>query len=124
MSTKYNVSNDELGAEFDNELSDLDKALRSEFERLAKPDEGGEIQPKLVKGIGQFVRELLLKSTKTNAEILALVHKYYEGSSTTMGCIAWYKSDLRKKGLLACATRPKTRSIEISADEMRQLCNE
>jgi hypothetical protein len=76
-----------------------------------------------VLGIGQFVRHLLRHSTKSNAEILELVLKTFEGSKTTPACIAWYKTDLRKKGLLdGHAARGKNKLIEISQEELDRLC--
>lgn len=68
----------------------------------AEPEEQSAlpVAPVMVLGIGQFVRQMLLKSTKTNAEILALTLQVFPDAKTTPACIAWYKSDLRKKGLL------------------------
>lgn len=49
--------------------------------------------------IGQYSRDLILKGG-TNDEILEQVLKTFPKAKTTKACIAWYKSDLRKKGLL------------------------
>jgi hypothetical protein len=74
-------------------------------------------------GIGQFVRHLLLKSTKSNADILALVIKLFPEAKTTPACIAWYKSDLRKKGLLPAGTRTgnAVKIVQLSEEELQAL---
>ena len=48
--------------------------------------------------IGKFASNLILTTNKSNTEILAEVRKAFPEAKTTMACIAWYKSDLRKKG--------------------------
>ncbi len=82
-----------------------------------------EVQVKpVILGIGQFVRHLLKNSTKTNAEILELVLKTFEGSKTTPACIAWYKTDMRKKGLLdGLNSRGKNKIVEFTAEELAEL---
>jgi len=73
-------------------------------------------------GIGQFVRHMLLHSKKTNDEILQMVLKAYEGSKTTAACIAWYKTDLRKKGLLdGVQTRSKNKVVQFTAEQLAEL---
>jgi hypothetical protein len=80
-----------------------------------------DVKP-LVLGIGQFVRHLLKNSTKSNAEILELVLKTFEGSKTTPACIAWYKTDMRKKGLLdGLNQRGKNKVVEFTAEELAEL---
>ena len=105
-----------------------------------EPQEGAEIQPeaepneqsaepevqqetpKAAMGIGQFVRYLLTKSNKSNAEVLELVLKTFEGAKTTAACIAWYKSDLRKKGVLPKGEgRSATKMVEITAEELENM---
>lgn len=51
--------------------------------------------------IGKFASNLILTTQKSNTEILAEVLKAFPEAKTTMACIAWYKSDLRKKGKIA-----------------------
>lgn len=51
--------------------------------------------------IGKFASNLILTTNLTNTEILAKVHEQFPAAKTTMACIAWYKSNLRKKGLIA-----------------------
>jgi hypothetical protein len=78
--------------------------------------------PKASMGIGQFVRHMLTKSNKTNAEILELVLKTFEGAKTTAACIAWYKTDLRKKGVLPKGEgRSATKMVEITAEELENM---
>ena len=50
--------------------------------------------------IGDFVRDQILSTQNDNTTILKNVVKAFPTAKTTMACIAWYKSDLRKKGLL------------------------
>lgn len=50
--------------------------------------------------IGSFVRNEILTSDLTNVEILDKVHKAFPSAKTTMACISWYKSDMRRKGLI------------------------
>lgn len=82
-----------------------------------------EVETKpVVMGIGQFVRHLLKNTTKTNTEILELVLKTYEGSKTTPACIAWYKTDMRKKGLLdGLNQRGKNKVVEFTAEQLAEL---
>lgn len=81
------------------------------------------VAPVLVLGIGQFVRQMMLKSTKTNAEILAMVHQLFPDSKTTPACIAWYKSDLRSKGLLEkSAVRGARSTVQFTPEMLTELC--
>ena len=51
--------------------------------------------------IGKFVRKAILANAEaTSQEILNLVQEQYPEAKTSPACIAWYKSDMRKKGLL------------------------
>ena len=50
--------------------------------------------------IGDFTRDQILNTTNDNNTILKNVLKSFPNAKTTLACIAWYKSDLRKKGLL------------------------
>jgi hypothetical protein len=90
-------------------------------EQSAEPEVQQET-PKAAMGIGQFVRYLLTKSNKSNAEVLELVLKTFEGAKTTAACIAWYKSDLRKKGVLPKGEgRSATKMVEITAEELENM---
>ena len=73
-------------------------------------------------GIGQFCRHMMLNSSKSNTEILNLVLKLYPDAKTTMACIAWYKSDLRKKGLLQAGDKARsTKLVEFSAEDLAEM---
>lgn len=52
--------------------------------------------------IGKFTQSLILTNPElTNTQILEKVLEVYPTAKTSMACIAWYKSDMRKKGQLA-----------------------
>ena len=65
--------------------------------------------------IGKFVQSLILaKPEMTNTQVLDAVKLAYPEAKTSMACIAWYKSDLRKKGNLAPrAAQPATVEDQI-----------
>jgi hypothetical protein len=51
--------------------------------------------------IGKFVRNCVLENSEMkNEEILTKVKEAFPTAKTTYACIAWYKSDMRKKGLI------------------------
>lgn len=72
--------------------------------------------------IGQLISYLILNSTKSNAEILAVVHEKFEGCKTSMACVAWYKSKLRKEGLID-KSRTQKFSVKLSQEELDALCD-
>ena len=47
--------------------------------------------------VGQSAKELLLEGILDNKGILEQIQKEYPEGKTSMACIAWYKSDLKKK---------------------------
>jgi len=49
--------------------------------------------------IGNFARAQILLG-KSNSEILDLIRIQFPDGKTTPACVAWYKSDMRKKGML------------------------
>lgn len=50
-------------------------------------------------GIGSTIVEMILADPgKANKDILAEILAKFKNAKTTYACIAWYKSDLRKKG--------------------------
>ena len=51
--------------------------------------------------IGAFAKNLILTTSLSNTEILKKVQEQFPAGKTSMACIAWYKSDLRKRGTLA-----------------------
>lgn len=68
-----------------------------------------------VNTIGGFVRNEILTTEKSNEQILKAVHKTFPTAKTTMACIAWYKSDMRKKGLIG-GGRTQVRLERIKAE--------
>ncbi len=50
--------------------------------------------------IGKFAKNLILTTQLSNTQILEEVLKAFPTAKTSMACIAWYKSDLRKKNIL------------------------
>jgi len=50
-----------------------------------------------VQGIGKFVKNLIQTTKLTNTQILAKVKEQFPEAQTSMACIAWYQTDLRKK---------------------------
>jgi len=112
------------GEELQPEMHSTDSIV--EDDEPSKPEGETEtlpVAPVLVLGIGQFVRQMMLKSTKNNTEILELVHKHFPEAKTTPACIAWYKSDLRKKGLISASAVRGARSIvEFTPEMLAEMC--
>ena len=81
-------------------------------------DENGNIipldKPIKTKGIGKFIIEQILTTEKSNTEILNKVLKEFEGSKTTMACIAWYKSKLRKEGKIPARSIKTEKTEEVT----------
>lgn len=67
--------------------------------------------------IGKFAKSLILETSLSNTEILDKVKVQFPAAKTSMACIAWYKSDLRKKGLLASKRAP----LETSEEKIIRL---
>ena len=82
--------------------------------------------------IGKFASNLILTTSMSNVEVLEAVKKEFPTAKTTMACIAWYKSNLRKKGELEKRGAPKLTTeqkiealrAQIEALEMQQLVEE
>ena len=70
--------------------------------------------------IGQLANHLILNSTKSNKEILEIIRQQFPEAKTSMSCIAWYKSDLRKKGLIEGGKGKN--SVVLSQEELEALC--
>ena len=70
--------------------------------------------------IGQLANHLILNSTKSNKEILEIIRQQFPEAKTSMSCIAWYKSDLRKKGLIE-GSKGKN-SVVLSEEQLAALC--
>jgi len=78
-----------------------------------------EVKVKKV-GIGSRIIEMILAHPEmTNKEILdkilALDLSKDKNRPTSYACIAWYKSDLRKKGLIGPRVFAKTAKVEAAA---------
>jgi hypothetical protein len=59
---------------------------------------GSEVKTPSSQGIGKFIMAMILETGGTNAQILETVHKAFPTCKTSMACIAWYKSKLRREG--------------------------
>jgi hypothetical protein len=68
--------------------------------------------------IGQFITWMILNTSKTNSEILEAVHQKFEGCKTSSACVAWYKSKLRKQGLIE-KTGSKFK-LEMTEEELQK----
>jgi hypothetical protein len=70
--------------------------------------------------IGQLITFLILNSNKSNKEILEIVHEKFDGCKTSMACIAWYKTKLRKEGKIE-AKRSQKFEVIMTAEELEAL---
>jgi len=74
-----------------------------------------EVQVQVV-GVGSFAKALILANKNaTNKQILDRIKTKFPDAKTSMACVAWYKSDLRKKGLLEKKTAAV---IEVSEEDL------
>jgi len=116
----------EAQSTMNNEESTMEQQVEQSTEHVEGAETGVEQDAKpeikVAMGIGQFCRHMMLNSSKSNTDILNLVLKIYPDAKTTMACIAWYKSDLRKKGLLAGDKMQRsTTSIAFSAEQLEEM---
>ena len=70
-----------------------------------------------VMNIGQLSKWLILNSKKSNKEIVEIVKGQFAEAKTTESSVAWYRSDLRKKGLLA----KKSEGLKLTEDQLKKL---
>ena len=56
-------------------------------------------KPPMNTGVGDFIRECITSGLK-NVDILKLVEEKYTNNNTTYACVAWYRNDMKKKGLI------------------------
>ena len=70
--------------------------------------------------IGQLIEFLILNSTKSNKEILETVHSKFE-CKTSLACVAWYKTKLRKEGKIE-KSRTQKHCVELTEEEKLELC--
>lgn len=77
----------------------------------------------MTKSIGQTAREVILANpTLKNAELLTLVKEAHPEGKTTVACIAWYKNDLRKKGITSLPSMEEApRTSEVIQGEIEML---
>jgi hypothetical protein len=69
-------------------------------------------------GIGSTIMDMILNNPEmTNLQILETVKTKFEKAETSYACIAWYKSDLRKKGLIGPRTFAKKTKVQAQAAE-------
>jgi hypothetical protein len=73
--------------------------------------------------IGKFAVNLILTTELSNTQILEAVKVAYPESKTTMACIAWYKSDLRKKGKIAKRGAELPRVLPVEG-QIKEVCEE
>lgn len=70
--------------------------------------------------IGSTVRQLVLENPElSNADILTKVKELFPQAKTTMACIAWYKSDMRKKGLIKPKNQPTLTSVNLEIETLQ-----
>lgn len=71
--------------------------------------------------IGKFVRTVVLENpSMKNEEILALVKKEFPDAKTTYACIAWYKSDMRKKNMIPARVSKSPEEVQAEIDAMNK----
>ena len=73
---------------------------------------------KKARGIGKFIVEKILTTNLSNTEILAKVIKEFDGAKTTMACIAWYKTKMRKEGKIGARVTKAEVKAEVKAEEV------
>ena len=94
----------------------LDEVLLSET-AAKQLDAQAQAEPvKKARGIGKFIVDKILTTNLNNTEILAEVLKEFDGAKTTMACIAWYKTKMRKEGKIG-ARVTKLAAIEDRGPE-------
>ena len=72
--------------------------------------------------IGNFVRELVLSNPEiSHDDAVKQVKERYPEAKTTTSCIAWYKSDMRKKGLLSGGRAKAPRTEEVVAADIERV---
>ena len=67
--------------------------------------------------IGSFAREIIAKNPQApNQEVLDQVKAQFPQAKTSIACIAWYKSNMKKTKTLTIV--PKPRTLELIDDEI------
>ena len=82
--------------------TDIEFSLLSSLEDFTRALEAKAAPAKTNKlGIGKFIQELMINDpTLGNKELLKAALERFPTAQTSSACIAWYRSDLRKKGLI------------------------
>ena len=101
-------------------LKTLQEVIQTSVSTMEVKDPYGLLEVEEVKakkvGIGSTIIEMILAQPElSNKEILEAVQKKFETAKTSYACIAWYKSDLRKKGLIGPRVFAKTAKVEAVA---------
>lgn len=66
--------------------------------------------------IGKYARELIVANpSMKNEEIVAKVKEKFQDAKTSLACIAWYRSDLKKQ------KKEAVRTIATVANEIQEL---
>lgn len=79
--------------ELESELAQLKAVM---VETYGRPS---NYKPPMNIGVGDFIRECIISGLK-NVDILKLVEEKYTNNNTTYACVAWYRNDMKKKGLI------------------------
>ena len=67
--------------------------------------------------IGQTAISIILAQPElTNQQVLEKVRELFPSAQTTMACIAWYKSKLRKEGKIGARVFKKTSTTQQVAE--------
>jgi hypothetical protein len=103
-------------------LETLQEVLQTTVSTMEVKDPHGLLEVEEVKvkkiGIGSTIIEMILAQPElSNKEILEAVQKKFETAKTSYACIAWYKSDLRKKGLIGPRMFAKKAKTEVVSAE-------
>jgi hypothetical protein len=68
--------------------------------------------------IGSFAKATIAANgNKSNEELLAIVKNEFPNAKTSVNCIAWYKSDMKKKGQ-QMTTVVIERTVEVVQQEL------
>lgn len=86
-------------------LETLQEVIQTTVSTMEVKDPHGLLEVEEVKtkkvGIGSTIIEMILAQPElSNKDILDKVLEKFKEAKTSYACIAWYKSDLRKKGLI------------------------
>jgi hypothetical protein len=75
------------------------------------------------KTIGSFAKNLIQTTQLSNKEILEAVRKEFPKANTSMACIAWYKSDIKRKlkDAIPLDTQIARLQAELEALQMKKL---